>query len=268
MLFLAVLRRTLCVFRSLSSSAVPIARKNVKKPGGMDIAFIDGVRTPFLVSGTQYKSLMLHDLGRYALRGLIQRTKLDKSRVGYISFGTVVQDVKTANVAREAALGAGFPQNIPAHSVTMACISSNQAITSCIGGILSGTFDVAVAGGADFMSDAPIRVSRTMRSVMLSFSKSQRAMLHPVFSDHLADQQTSADTEQRKLTGSGKSGPLPRTRVPIVVGKSQHLSSSLSNIPTLAASRTFAGNLFYEPTTRLVKKLNPTDKRDCESVTP
>ncbi|KAF5394176.1 Trifunctional enzyme subunit beta mitochondrial [Paragonimus heterotremus] len=181
-----ILRLASCVCRSVSSttatSNIPISRKNVKRPGGMDIAFIEGVRTPFLVSGTQYKSLMLHDLGRYALRGLIQRTKLDKSHVGYISFGTVVQvrlnssiqylqDVKTANVAREAALGAGFPHSIPAHSVTMACISSNQAITSCIGGILSGTFDVAIAGGADFMSDAPIRVSRTMRSVMLSFSK-------------------------------------------------------------------------------------------------
>lgn len=45
--------------------------------------------------------------------------------------GTVIQEVKTSNVAREAALGAGFSDKIPAHTVTMACISSNQAITTC-----------------------------------------------------------------------------------------------------------------------------------------
>jgi acetyl-CoA acyltransferase len=46
-------------------------------------------------------------------------------------FGTVIQEVKTSNIAREAALGAGFSQKTPAHTVTMACISANQAITTC-----------------------------------------------------------------------------------------------------------------------------------------
>ena len=41
--------------------------------------------------------------------------------------------MKTSNIAREAALGAGFSDRIPAHTVTMACISSNQAITTCLG---------------------------------------------------------------------------------------------------------------------------------------
>lgn len=56
---------------------------------------------------------------------------LDKSAVDYIVMGTVIQEVKTSNVAREAALGAGFSDKTPAHTVTMACISSNQAITTC-----------------------------------------------------------------------------------------------------------------------------------------
>ena len=56
---------------------------------------------------------------------------LDHSAIDYICLGTVIQEVKTSNVAREAALGAGFSNRIPAHTVTMACISSNQAMTSC-----------------------------------------------------------------------------------------------------------------------------------------
>ena len=77
-----------------------------------------------------FRSLMPHDLQRMALVGLMQRTGLDKDLVDYICMGTVIQEVKTSNVAREAALGAGFSDLIPAHTVTMACISSNQVCSS------------------------------------------------------------------------------------------------------------------------------------------
>lgn len=64
-------------------------------------------------------------------RGLIDRLNLPRDVVDYIIVGTVIQEVKTSNVAREAALGAGFSDKTPASTVTQACISSNQAITSC-----------------------------------------------------------------------------------------------------------------------------------------
>merc|ERR1719370_1705806 len=134
---------------------------------------VDGVRTPFLMSGTDYKNLMPHDLQRYALTGLVNKTGIDKSIVDYICTGTVIQEVKTSNIAREAALGAGFSDRIPAHTVTMACISSNQAITTCLGLMAQGVYDVCVAGGVEFMSDVPIRHSRKMRSLMLSANKAK-----------------------------------------------------------------------------------------------
>jgi acetyl-CoA acyltransferase len=56
---------------------------------------------------------------------------LSKELVDYIVMGTVIQEVKTSNIAREAAIGAGFSDHTPANTVTMACISSNQAITTC-----------------------------------------------------------------------------------------------------------------------------------------
>jgi len=107
------------------------------------------------------------------LLGLMQRTGLSKELVDYIVFGTVIQEVKTSNIAREAALGAGFSQKTPSHTVTMACISANQAITSCIGLINSGVYDICVAGGVEFMSDVPIRHSRKMRSIMLKANKAK-----------------------------------------------------------------------------------------------
>jgi len=150
--------------RSLSTSR-PAEQKNM--------VLVDGVRTPFLMASTDYKNLMPHDLQRYALTGLVNKTGIDKNIVEYLCMGTVIQEVKTSNIAREAALGAGFSDRIPAHTVTMACISSNQAITTCLGLMAQGVYDVCVAGGVEFMSDVPIRHSRKMRSLMLSANKAK-----------------------------------------------------------------------------------------------
>uniref|UniRef100_A0A8C4DJD6 Trifunctional enzyme subunit beta, mitochondrial n=1 Tax=Dicentrarchus labrax TaxID=13489 RepID=A0A8C4DJD6_DICLA len=143
------------------------------RPGVKNIVLVEGVRTPFLLSGTTYADLMPHDLARAALQGLLHRTGLPKDAVDYIIYGTVIQEVKTSNVAREAALGAGFSDKIPAHTVTMACISSNQAMTSAVGLIAAGQCDAVVAGGVEFMSDVPIRHSRKMRKTMLSLNKAK-----------------------------------------------------------------------------------------------
>merc|ERR1719331_857544 len=125
------------------------------------------------MSSTDYKTLMPHDLQRMALVGLLQRTGLDPGLIDYVCVGTVIQEVKTSNIAREAALGAGISDRVPAHTVTMACISSNQAITTCLGLMYAGVYDVCVAGGVEFMSDVPIRHSRKMRQWMLASQKAK-----------------------------------------------------------------------------------------------
>lgn len=144
-------------------------------PAGNQVVLVDGVRTPFLTSSTDYKDLMPHDLQRMAILGLMQRTGLDPKLVEYLCIGTVIQEVKTSNVAREAGLGAGISDRVPAHTVTMACISSNQAMTSCQALIAQGAHDVCVAGGVESMSDVPIRHSRKMRQWMLGAPKAKTA---------------------------------------------------------------------------------------------
>lgn len=104
---------------------------------------------------------------------MLRKTGVDKEVIDYIVYGTVIQEVKTSNIGREAALSAGFSNKTPAHTVTMACISSNQAITTGIGLIATGTYDIVIAGGVEFMSDVPIRHSRKMRSLMLRASKAK-----------------------------------------------------------------------------------------------
>lgn len=104
---------------------------------------------------------------------LLRKTKIEKELIDYITYGTVIQEVKTSNIAREAALAAGFSNKTPAHTVTMACISSNVAMTTGMGLIATDTYDVIVAGGVEFMSDVPIRHSRKMRSLMLRANKAK-----------------------------------------------------------------------------------------------
>jgi len=155
------------------STTPSVQAKTQAKNTGKNMVLVDGVRTPFLMSGTDYKSLMPHDLQRYAMIGLVNKLGLDKSLVDYICMGTVIQEVKTSNIAREASLGAGFSDRIPSHTVTMACISSNQAITTCLGLINAGVYDVCLAGGVEFMSDVPIRHSRKMRQLLMKVPKAK-----------------------------------------------------------------------------------------------
>ncbi|KAA0198410.1 hypothetical protein HAZT_HAZT006607, partial [Hyalella azteca] len=149
------------------------SKKSLAKQGLKNIVLVDGVRTPFLMSGTAYQKLMPHDLVRHALKGLADRLQLDKSAVDYICVGTVIAEVKTSNVAREGALGAGYGLSTPAHTVAMACISSNVALTTCIGYMQAGVYDACVAGGVETMSDVPIRHSRQMRALMLKLSRAK-----------------------------------------------------------------------------------------------
>jgi acetyl-CoA acyltransferase len=124
---------------------------------------VDGCRIPFQKSGTGYVDLMAYDMGRMVLRGLLTRTGLPPDALDRVVLGTVIQDVQTSNVAREAALAAGIPNDVPAFTVTMACISSNQALTSGVDLIRAGLADRIVAGGTETLSDPPIRVARPVR---------------------------------------------------------------------------------------------------------
>lgn len=149
------------------------SKKSMAKPGVKNLVLVEGVRTPFLVSGTDFKDLMAHDLARTALMELMRRTSVPADLIGHIILGTVIQEVRTSNVAREAALGAGLPDHIPAHTVTQACISSNQCITTGLGLLASGYCDAVIAGGVDTMSDVPIRHGRRMRRLMLAMSRAK-----------------------------------------------------------------------------------------------
>jgi acetyl-CoA acyltransferase len=123
------------------------------------------------LGGTVYNDYLAVDLARFAMKGLLTKTALDPKSVDYVFTGTVIQEPRTSNIAREAAMGCGIPFSVPAHTVTMACISSNQAVTTGAEKILSGQADIVIAGGAETFSDVPIRFSKPMRQRLLQVPK-------------------------------------------------------------------------------------------------
>eukprot|EP00981_Chlorochromonas_danica_P000869 scaffold211_cov168-Ochromonas_danica.AAC.10 len=149
-------------FAQHSSTILRTFSTNAKR----NVVIVDGVRIPFTMAGTVYKDLLAVDLARLALRGLLNKTALDPALIDYIYMGTVIQESRTSNIAREAALGAGIPIHVPAHTISQACISANQAITCGAEKIISGQADIVVAGGAETFSDTPAIANYTTGEVM------------------------------------------------------------------------------------------------------
>lgn len=117
---------------------------------------------------------MAVDLGRFALKGLLTKTALDPSMIDYLYYGSVIQETRTSNIAREASMGAGIPFSVPSHTVTQACISANHAITSGAEKIMAGLADIVVAGGVETFSDVPIRFSKPIRQRLLQLNKAMK----------------------------------------------------------------------------------------------
>lgn len=147
--------------RNLASSQ-SLANKNV--------VLVDGARTPFCRSNAEYDGIWCYDLQREAISGLMKRNpKVKPEDIGKVVCGTVIMDVSTSNIAREAALAAGIPDSVPCNTVTLACISSNVSITSVTQAIQAGEIDIGIAGGVEVMSDVPIRWPRKTREWMIKY---------------------------------------------------------------------------------------------------
>jgi acetyl-CoA acyltransferase len=139
------------------------------------VAIIAGCRTPFARAGSELSRMSPVQLGVVAVRELIGRAGIDPGDVGHLIFGTVVPSIPAPNVAREVTLGAGLKPTTPAFTVSRACASSNQAITSAAEMILAGQADVVVAGGVEVLSDVPMLLSRSLRDALVSASRAKSA---------------------------------------------------------------------------------------------
>jgi acetyl-CoA acyltransferase len=141
------------------------------KNGLRNAVLVDGVRIPFLRSGTDYKNLMSYDLARMAIHSLLTKTQLERDKIDWVLMGNVISNISTSNVARDAALAAGIPSRVPAVTITLACVSANKAITGAVDLIQTGQADVIIAGGTESLSDIPIRFRKPFRQKLIESQK-------------------------------------------------------------------------------------------------
>ncbi|MBT8402875.1 MAG: acetyl-CoA C-acyltransferase FadI [Gemmatimonadetes bacterium] len=138
----------------------------------MKAVIVAGVRTPFARAGTVFKDFSAIDLGSIAVRELMDRVGLPGEEVDQLVYGTVVHDPHAPNIAREVGL-ATLPPSVPAHTVSRACATSNQAIADAANLIEVGYADVVVTGGAESLSHIPIMVSERLSETLVAASKAR-----------------------------------------------------------------------------------------------
>ena len=122
-----------------------------------DAVIVEAVRTPTGKRNGGLSGIHSADLSASVLRAVVERTGIDPAVVDDVIWGCVMQvGEQTFDIARTAVLSAGWPESVPGTTVDRQCGSSQQAVHFAAAGLISGQYDVAVAGGVEVMSRTPM----------------------------------------------------------------------------------------------------------------
>src|SRR6188474_468624 len=116
---------------------------------------LSACRTPIGSFGGSLKDFSAVDLGAIAIREAIRRADVKPNDLGDVIMGCVLQAGAGMNVARQAAIKAGVPIEVPGETVNRVCGSGLQAVVHAVEAIRVGYVDAMVAGGTESMSNAP-----------------------------------------------------------------------------------------------------------------
>ena len=125
-----------------------------------DAVIVEAVRTPIGKRRGGLAGTHPADLSATVLRALVERTGLDPAVVDDVIWGCVSQvGDQSFNIGRTAVLSAGWPESVPGTTVDRQCGSSQQSVHFAAAGLISGQYDVVVAGGVESMSRVPMMSS-------------------------------------------------------------------------------------------------------------
>jgi acetyl-CoA C-acetyltransferase len=116
---------------------------------------VSAVRTPVGSFGGQFKDVAATELGAIAVRAALERAEIAGEEVDEVVLGCVLQAGLGQNPARQAAIGAGIPKEVPATTINMVCGSGLKAVAIASQMIRAGDVDIVVAGGMENMTRAP-----------------------------------------------------------------------------------------------------------------
>ena len=125
--------------------------------GLQDVVIVEAVRTPIGRRDGSLRDVRPDELAAHVLKELVRRAEVDPASVEDVILGCVAQvGEQGANVARLAALEAGFPIEVPGISLDRMCGSGQQAVHFAAQAIASGQMDVVIAGGVESMTRVPL----------------------------------------------------------------------------------------------------------------
>src|SRR5690349_12355844 len=121
---------------------------------------VDAVRTPLGRRNGKLKNAHPVDMGAHVLKALVERTGVDPALVEDVIMGCVMQvGDQGINIARNAALAAGFPESTVGTTVDRQCGSSQQAAHFAAQGVIAGAYDIVIAAGVESMTRVPMGAS-------------------------------------------------------------------------------------------------------------
>ena len=152
---------------------LPSAERQDLKGRHGRVAVVAGARTPFAKAGGVYQGMDVVDLAGVAAAGLLARTGIDPAEIDMSVFGVVVPALHAPNLGREVVFRASMPETVVGTTVNLACASSNRAITFGAEAILKGEAAVVMAGGAESLSNVPIRFSDEAAHLFMQLSRAK-----------------------------------------------------------------------------------------------
>ena len=144
----------------------------------MASVIVAGARTPFGKFGGAFKDVPATSLGAHAIRAALSRAGVAGNEVDYVIMGQVLQAGTGQITARQAAIEAGVPQEVPAITINKVCLSGLNAIALADQLIRAGEVDVVVAGGMESMSQAPYLVPKARFGARLGDAQMVDSMVH------------------------------------------------------------------------------------------
>ncbi len=136
---------------------------------------VDAVRTAGGKRFGQLSGWHAADLAAETLKALAERNNLDPALVDDVVMGCVMQvGNQGLNIGRNAVLGAGWPETVPATTVDRQCGSSQQAAHFAAQGVIAGAYDIAIAAGVEVMTTTPMGASMTPGSIPFGHAALER----------------------------------------------------------------------------------------------
>ncbi|MEA4826621.1 MAG: acetyl-CoA C-acetyltransferase [Clostridium sp.] len=143
-----------------------------------EVVIASAVRTPIGKYGGTLKDIAASELGSIAIKEALNRAKVPSDQVDEILMGHVLQGGHGQNTARQAAIGAGIPVEIPSMAINKLCGSGLRTVSMASQFIQLGDADIIVAGGMENMSSTPYLVQNARWGVRMGDTKFVDAMIH------------------------------------------------------------------------------------------